>query len=31
MAISEDGSVVYFAARGQLVPGEGSHLRAEPW
>jgi hypothetical protein len=23
MAISEDGSVVYFAARGQLVPGEG--------
>lgn len=23
MATSEDGSVVYFAARGQLVPGEG--------
>lgn len=23
MAISEDGSVVYFAARGQLVPGKG--------
>ncbi|HZK16227.1 MAG TPA: hypothetical protein VFC52_06540, partial [Solirubrobacterales bacterium] len=23
MAISEDGSVVYFSARGQLVPGEG--------
>lgn len=29
MAISEDGSVVYFSARGQLVPSEGGRTYAQ--